>query len=245
MLTDAVDGLLTAEEQVAFDGHLAACKLCSEMLADARRGVAWMELLREDAPEPSADLLERILAATPQTAAKSNVLPWRTRAVAAVRASAFAQIALQPRLAMTAAMAFFSIALTMNLTGVRLQDLSVSELRTGSLKRDFYQTNARVVQYYEGLRVVYEMESRVRDLRSVTDEEEAPTGVQSAPQPDGVRPATEPKPGVRQKTPPNAGTSRREEIGPRRVEVAVARRSRRYGTLFGGQPRSRMEGALV
>jgi hypothetical protein len=240
-LTEAIDGLLTAEEQATFDGHLAECELCREMLADARRGVAWMELLREEAPEPSAELLERILTATPQIAAKSSGLPWRQRAVAAIRASAFAQIALQPRLAMTAAMAFFSIALTMNLTGVRLQDLSLSELRTGSLKRDFYQTNARVAQYYESLRVVYELESRVRDLRSVTDDEDAPAGVQSAPQPDGVRPATEPKPAVRQRTPPSAGTSRREEIAPSRIEVAVARGGKRYVSHAHG----RMEGALV
>ena len=40
------------------------------------------------------------------------------RVAAAFRASGLGQIMLQPRLAMTAAMAFFSIALTMNLTGI-------------------------------------------------------------------------------------------------------------------------------
>ena len=87
---------------------------------------------------------------------------------------------LQPRLAMTAAMAFFSIALTMDLTGVRLQDLRTSDLRPSSLKRDFYSANARVVQYYEGLRVVYELESRVHDLQSAADSD-APAGTQTAP----------------------------------------------------------------
>src|ERR1039457_1082978 len=61
----------------------------------------------------------------------------------------------QPRLAMTAAMAFFSIALTMNLTGVHLQDLRASDLKPSSLKRDFTNANASVKRYYEGLRVVY------------------------------------------------------------------------------------------
>jgi hypothetical protein len=34
---------------------------CSQMLADARRGAAWLEMLRTPAPEPPAALLERIL----------------------------------------------------------------------------------------------------------------------------------------------------------------------------------------
>src|ERR1700761_2988022 len=38
----------------------------------------------------------------------------------------------QPRLAMTAAMAFFSIALTLNMTGVRLSDLRADSLRPSS-----------------------------------------------------------------------------------------------------------------
>jgi hypothetical protein len=101
--------------------------------------------------------------------AYGNVIPFRQR----MRASAFGQIFLQPRLAMTAAMAFFSIALTMNLTGVHLQDLHASDLTPSNLKRGFYSANARVVRYYEGLRVVYELESRVHDLQTATDNDAA------------------------------------------------------------------------
>jgi len=54
---------------------------------------------------------------------------------------------------MTAAMAFFSIALTMNLTGVHPLSLRASDLRPSALKRSFTDADARVVRYYEGLRV--------------------------------------------------------------------------------------------
>ena len=119
--------------------------------------------------------------ATPGLASTfGKVIPFRSRVAAAVRSSSFGQIAFQPRLAMTAAMAFFSIALTMNLTGIHPLELRASDLRPGSLKRDFYSANARVVQYYEGLRVVYELESRVHDLESTSDNG-APAGNQSAP----------------------------------------------------------------
>ncbi len=100
---------------------------------------------------------------------RGTVIPFRTRFAAAVRSNYFGHAMLQPRLAMTAAMAFFSIALTLNLTGVHVSELRAGDLKPSSIKRDFYSANARVVQYYEGLRVVYELESRVHDLQSDSD----------------------------------------------------------------------------
>ncbi len=172
------------------------------------------------APQPALSLSKGLASETWATGHKpvpSNVIPFRTRLTSAIRYSAIGQVMLQPRLAMTAAMAFFSIALTMNLTGVHLQDLRASNLKPSSLKRDFYSANARVVQYYEGLRVVYELESRVHDLQSASDND-TPAGTQTAPaaSPSQSTPANptnqqsnpnQPKP---KKPAPNPGTSRRE-----------------------------------
>jgi Putative zinc-finger len=260
MLADALDGTLSAADQALFDVHMAHCGPCSQMLADARRGAAWLELLRDPRPEPPAELLERILAqtsgahtaiqpvpipgailtpapiyggASPGFATLGKVIPFRRRFAAAVRTSPFGQIVLQPRLAMTAAMAFFSIALTLNLTGVRLQDLRASDLRPSSLQRDFYSADARVVQYYEGLRVVYELESRVHDLQSTTDTDtDAPAQPAPQPAPDqppaaqpspaGQKPAPQP---ARKRPAPNPGTSRREDLNQSRRLVAAGRDS--------------------
>ncbi len=263
MLADALDGTLSAADQEFFDLHMAHCGPCAQLLADAQRGAAWLEMLKTPRPEPPAMLVEKILAQTSGAhavshagqvnlpvpvpvpgyvdvgvRAYSNVVPFRVRAAAAIRASAFGQIMLQPRLAMTAAMAFFSIALTLNLTGVRVQDLRLSDLKPSSLKRGFYSANARVVQYYEGLRVVYELESRVHDLQGATDND-ATSGSQqpAAPQPDrqtpsadpdkdGKKPAAQPQQKQRSGGPggsgpvtgpalrpaPNSGTSRRESL---------------------------------
>jgi len=194
MLTDALDGTLSAADQAIFDTHMAGCGPCTELLTQAKRGLAWLEMLRDPQPEPPASLVPRILEQTsgllpvaatdgsPAIAGRRPVLPFRQRAWAAIRQSGIGQIALQPRLAMTAAMAFFSVALTMDITGTRLQDLSPSNLRPSNLKRTFYSANARVVHYYENLRVVYELESRVSDLETVRGDDR-----QSAP---AARPAT-------------------------------------------------------
>ena len=153
----------------------------------------------------------------------ATVLPFRNRFISSFHLRSIGQTLLQPRLAMTAAMAFFSIALTLNLTGVRISSLRISDLRPSSLKRNFYEANAHVLRYYDNLKVVYELESRVRDLqRSSTNDDSyrLPTS-QSAPAIQQVqRPASqhsekpEPanqKPDTKQSRPkPGPGSSRRE-----------------------------------
>jgi hypothetical protein len=257
MLSDALDGTLSAADKATFDLHMVGCPSCSTMLADAQRGAAWMEMLKSPRPEPPSNLLERIIAQTsgkdaalanppivlggndrlrtPNTLAglptsvsplgqpsfaSTNVLPFRTRITHGFRS--LGHTMLQPRLAMTAAMAFFSIALTLNLTGVRLGDLRASDLKPSSILRSCYEAKARVVRYSDNLRVVYELESRVRDLqRSSGDDGSNGSTNTQAPKNDpaaGQQPADpNQKPGSQKKdqkqTKPNPGSSRRETSG--------------------------------
>ena len=152
--------------------------------------------------------------------ASATVLPFRNRFVSNFRLRSIGQTLLQPRLAMTAAMAFFSIALTLNLTGVRISSLRVSDLRPSSLKRNLYEANAHVLRYYDNLKVVYELESRVRDLQrsSTSDDSYRLPESQSAPaiqqpanqHPEKSEPADK-KPDTKQARPkPGPGSSRRE-----------------------------------
>jgi hypothetical protein len=260
MLSDALDGTLSAADQATFDLHMIGCPSCATMLAEAQRGAAWMEMLKSPRPEPPTALLERIIAQTSgkaaaekaaaearppivlgstdrlrvpnnqpafvpssiQPAFASNVLPFRTRITHGFRS--LGQTMLQPRLAMTAAMAFFSVALTLNLTGVRLTDLRASDLKPSSILRSCYEAKARVVRYSDNLRVVYELESRVRDLQRSSDDDGS-TNTQTAPQSDpnqkpngSQQPADQNqnrKPGNpdQKQTKPNPGSSRRETPG--------------------------------
>jgi hypothetical protein len=259
MLADALDGTLSPEDQALFDTHMAICGPCSEMLADAQRGAAWLEMLRDPRPEPPAELLERILAQTsglavghvsaPAPAAESAfilepgprgvIVPFRQRFAEGLRKSSFFHGLLQPRLAMTAAMAFFSIALTMNLTGVRLTGLRPGDLKPSNIKQGFYSANARVVRYYEGLRVVYELESRVHDLESESDasttdtRKTAPAGSGlGAPEPSGAPDRTAPEPTKPPAKAPGPGSSSRENLMPKARFMAVDERfSSRHQTI--------------
>jgi Putative zinc-finger len=275
MLTDALDGTLSAADQATFDLHMVGCPACATMLADAQRGAAWMELLKSDRPEPPASLIERILAQTsnppappivlgptdrlrtpaphvpntllgrpalvptvaghPAVYAPTNILPFRARFTHGLRS--IGHTMLQPRLAMTAAMAFFSIALTLNLTGVHLSSLRASDLKPSSILRSAYETKARVVRYSDNLRVVYELESRVRDLQRSGDNgsssstpapQNTPQNTPAqnpdgAKQPDGQTPGSNPD--QKQNRPkPKPGSSRREAPAGNLLLVQFAQR---------------------
>jgi anti-sigma factor RsiW len=81
-----------------------------------------------------------------------------------------ARATFQPRMAMTAAMAFFSIALTLNLTGVRLRDLRASSFTPSALERTVADAGASASRTFQNNRVVYQLESRVSELRSDSDQ---------------------------------------------------------------------------
>ena len=189
LLADALDGLLKPEDEATFTAHMAGCKACAALFEEARRGREWLEFLSAE-PEVPAGLLDKILAQTgPGQVAGfgivtggSGVLPapeagksymagvpkWqRPGFMGQVRRFA------EPRLLMTAAMAFFSIGLTLNLTGVRLSELRASDFRPAAIRafmeRRFVTASVPIVRYYDHLRYVYEVESRMRDLRRTTE----------------------------------------------------------------------------
>ena len=237
MLPDVQDDILSPADKASFDQHVSTCAACSQMLADAQRGAAWLAILKSPRPEPSAALLERILAQTaaneisetsaepafagasvpliPMVPARTNLLPFRPRLP---RLATIAQGFFEPRLAMTAAMAFFSIALTLNLTGVKLNQLSASDLKPSNLTKTYYEATAQTVRFYDNLRVVRVLESRVEDLRQDDDRNE-PLGQPEKPRPEPTQPATQ-KPGPEQKQPEKKPT---EGPGMSRRENPVAR----------------------
>ena len=179
LLADALDGLLKAEDEAIFAEHMASCQACSALFDEARKGREWLEFLAPE-PEVPSGLLDKILAQTgPGQVAGyglisggTNVLPmppaWqRPGFTGQIRRFA------EPRLLMTAAMAFFSIALTLNMTGVRLSSLRLANLRPTAIRsfmeRRIMTASVPIVRYYDHLRFIYEVESRMRELRRDTE----------------------------------------------------------------------------
>ena len=63
LLADALDGMLRAEDEATFSGHMAGCAACTALFEEARRGREWLEFLSVE-PEVPGGLLDKILAQT-------------------------------------------------------------------------------------------------------------------------------------------------------------------------------------
>jgi len=226
LLADALDGQLRPEDEATFSAHMASCPACTALFDESRKGREWLEFLSPE-PEVPSGLLDRILAQTGPgqlegyglATGGGNVLPvhagvlpaWqRPGMVGRVRRFA------EPRLLMTAAMAFFSIALTLNVTGVRLSSLKLADLRPSALRslveRRLTMASTPIVRYYDHLRLVYEVETRMRELRRATQGE----GGDNSQKPRGAAPT---QPGESKHTPAQKdGGSRmdppQQSVGP-------------------------------
>jgi hypothetical protein len=174
LLADAMDGLLTHDTREAFDAHRLSCTLCGPLFAETQEGMLLLKALPEI--EPPNNLVHNILAAT-TLAEKPAVAPVQPEGwLAQLRQKLPTPMAgmLHSRFATSFAMAFFSLALTLNLLGVRVSqiDWHPSALRK-SVVLEYTQIEARVQRYYDNLRIVYEVENRVQNLKRTTAPEPA------------------------------------------------------------------------
>ncbi len=195
LLADALDGLLKPEDEATFTAHMAACPACTALFEEARRGREWLEFLSPE-PEVPEGLLERILAQTGPgqiegfglSDPNSDILPVTQGLVPAWQQPGFyGQVRryAQPRLLMTFAMAFFSIALTLHLTDVRLSGLRLSDLRPAAIRsfmeRRITMASTPIIRYYDHLRFVYEVESRMREMRRDAQSQQSERPKDAAP----------------------------------------------------------------
>jgi hypothetical protein len=171
LLADALDNALAADARPAFDEHSRSCAVCGPMLAEALEGMVMVRGLAE--LEPPKNLLHNILAvtsrkeATAEQIAEEAKLGWMDR----LRRSLKPQVGglLHSRFAMSFAMAFFSLSITLTLAGVKITDVKNMVEHPSMLRKDavlgFTHVEAKVTSYYENLRLVYQMQAKVRELK--------------------------------------------------------------------------------
>jgi Putative zinc-finger len=176
LLADYVDGTLDvshrAEEKSALEAHLAGCAGCAAMARDSAAAVAFME--RAAVTEAPPELVTRILFEITAGPSHAVIKPsWGHRLVGRWLGSI-----LQPRFAMGMAMTVLSFALIGRFTPVRqltAADLDPVKVWTAAEDRVLRWYN-RGVKYYDSLRVVYEVQTRLKEWA-----EEQPSPSQAAP----------------------------------------------------------------
>jgi hypothetical protein len=171
LLADALDDGLAAEKRQEFEAHGRSCAVCGPLWAEAREGMLLLRSLEET--EPPKNLVHNILAATSmkqagaETAAEPVKAGWLDRLGRGVRPSLGALT--HSRFAMSFAMAFFSLSITLTLAGVKVTDVANMVAHPSLLRKNvvmgFTHIEAKVTSYYENLRVVYEVQARVREMK--------------------------------------------------------------------------------
>jgi hypothetical protein len=174
LLTDALDGALTGDGLERFQAHTRSCASCGPLFSEAKAGRDWLKGLTE--VEPPARLVTNILASTTGVDSQRlwvNLIASRPRVTWLQKAQAWASGAMQPiweavrqpRFAMSFGMAFFALSVALSAIGVKPADLRSVSLRPTAIRHTYYNAQARVVRYYDNIRFVYEVESRVRELK--------------------------------------------------------------------------------
>lgn len=177
LASDYLEGQLDAAWRVKAETHLGECGECRALVAGLRRVIEMCRSAEDLEPPPA--LIPKILLAT----------VGERRPTLREQIAAFLRPAIQPRFAYALAMAVFSFSIIINAAGINLRKLTLDDLNPRTW---VYQANrngrllyARAEKFYYDLRVVYEIESRLKQLRvqssSPSGQQEQETPKQEAP----------------------------------------------------------------
>ena len=187
LLSEAMDGdgQLSPARRESFDAHRRVCAVCGPLFADVQAGRQWLRSL--EAVEPPVHLVHNILAATSGVVSRRPVAATRDGRTTPFGErlrerwdSYFAPITAfvrQPRFVMSFGMIFFSFSLALNVAGVKPADVAKIDLRPSAVRHAYNDAQIKIVKYYDNIRFVYEIESKVRELKR------ANTPAEPGPQP--------------------------------------------------------------
>lgn len=170
-IADYLDGTLSETEVAAFEQYLPLYPDLAELVQDASEA---MEMLKQvEPPEPPPAFYARLEIAMTE-ARRSTRRETRNAGIFTSLAAFFAPM-LQPRFVMGMAMTILSVSMIGQLTGTRIDQVSASDLKPAAIWSAVGYRAERVwdraTKYYESLRVVYEMRTRVQEWTDQIEQE--------------------------------------------------------------------------
>jgi hypothetical protein len=185
-LTEYLDGLLSADEQHSFDVHVNSCERCSPVVRDVTHVVRNLHLLPELEAPPRLvyNILDRTLGP------RETVTGWAA-VLAFLRGIASPKFA-YGSLSVAATFLMLITASGFNWKKPKLADLAPASIYRNT-NRQVHLAYARGTKYVSDLRVVYEIQSRLRQDNELPTGNENTVPESSPKQPgttDGAPPAT-------------------------------------------------------
>jgi Putative zinc-finger len=166
LLCDYIDGTLDIERRLAVEEHQRECVSCAQFAEDVAGALAFVE--RAAIVEPPPELLTKITFDIPSTGgAKKGWKSWF---------GGWLEPVLQPRFAMGMAMTILSFSMLGRLIGVDVQQIKPSDLHPAkviaAVDDKLHRGWARAVKYYDNLRLVYEVQTRLHEWSEQQEQQE-------------------------------------------------------------------------
>jgi Putative zinc-finger len=169
LICDYVDGTLGPDARATVEQHLGTCPGCAELARDTAAAVEFMDRAAEVEPPP--ELMTRLLFEAPwahSRAGATGLRNWFRRVLHPV---------LQPRFAMGMAMTILSFAMLARFVAparqLRASDLAPAKVWAGVEDR-VYRGWDRTVKFYDSLKIVYQIQSTLREWQQQQEEEQKP-----------------------------------------------------------------------
>lgn len=182
-LSDYLDGFLQPAEQTAFDLHVNACERCTPLVANVSHVLGTLHTLEQ--VEPSPQLVNTILAATLGPRSWRNAKRWLRSFQS-------------PRFVYSAVSVAATFIVILTASGFSWKKPKLADLAPGAIyhsaDRQAHRFYARSTKFVSDLRVVYEIQSRLRQDNEIPTTPES-TVPQSSPnkepgRTDGTNPAS-------------------------------------------------------
>jgi len=164
-LSDYLDGLLAGPERAEFESHANSCPQCAPLLASVRSLVGEMRAMEELEAPPRLvyTILDKTLG--------PRLTPWQVF-LQTLRGLA------TPKFAYGAASVMATLVIVAGSSGFSLRKPKLADLRPAAIyqnaDRQAHRAVAHTIKYVSDLRVVYEIQSRLRqdesDLQTVPEE---------------------------------------------------------------------------
>jgi len=168
-LCDYLDGKLTPAATAELEAHLAGCAACAELARDAGEAMQFVERVAEVEPPP--ELVNRLFAIAQMPEARrmrGGIRGWFQKVF---------QPMLQPRMVMGLSLTILFFGMMARCAGVPGKRLSPGDLDPAHVwagAEDRVQRGwERSVKFYENLRFVYQIQTRLREWREQQEQDNA------------------------------------------------------------------------
>jgi len=169
-LCDYLDGTLKAADKAEFERHLDGCAACAELARDAGAALSFLERVADVEPPP--ELVTRLFAIAQMPEAKTRV----RRGIRGWFQRLF-QPMLQPRMVMGLSLTILFFGMMARCAGIPGKRLSPADLDPAhvwaGLEDRVQRGWERSVKFYENLRFVYQIQSRLREWREQQEQDAA------------------------------------------------------------------------